>query len=84
MPGDTVVVLFGGSGSELEVCKVLNRHFISAELDDEYYHMIRDRLDKGHIEERYRLRLRQYDQKNSEAQLVLMEKQKEYSSKASN
>jgi DNA modification methylase len=78
MPGDTVLILFGGSGSEIEVCKVLNRQFISAEVDEKYHKMILDRLNKGHIEERYKLRLRQYEQKNAEAQLVLMEEIKEY------
>ena len=44
MPGDVVFVLFGGSGSELEVCKCLKRRFISAELDKTYYDKIKQRL----------------------------------------
>jgi DNA modification methylase len=79
MPGDTVLILFGGSGSEIEVCKVLNRHYISAEIDDKYYQMIQDRLNKGKIEEKYRLRLNRYEKRNSEAQLFLMEEKAEYS-----
>jgi len=56
--GDIVLVLFGGSGSEIEICKMLNRRFISAELDEGYYKMIIDRLNKGKIEKKYRLALR--------------------------
>jgi site-specific DNA-methyltransferase (adenine-specific) len=55
MPRDTVLILFGGSGSEIEVCKRLDRHFISAEIDPKYYAMIQDRLNKGRIEAKYRL-----------------------------
>jgi len=39
--------LFGGSGSEIEVCKKLNRNFISAEIDEGYYRMIIDRINKS-------------------------------------
>lgn len=56
-PDDIILILFGGSGSEIEVCKALNRRYISAELDEKYYEMILDRLSKGRIEERYRLKL---------------------------
>jgi len=55
MPGDIVLILFGGSGSEIEVCKCLKRHYISAETDEKYYNMILDRLKKGKIDEQYRL-----------------------------
>jgi len=55
LPGDIVLVQFGGSGSELEVCKRLGRQFVSAEIDEKYYRMIQDRLAQGKIEERYRL-----------------------------
>lgn len=55
MPSDVVLVLFGGSGSEIEVCKNIDRQFISAELDKKYYELITDRLQKGYIDERYRL-----------------------------
>ena len=46
-PGDIVLVLFGGSGSEIMVCKKLNRYFVSAEIDEKYYEMIIARLAYG-------------------------------------
>ena len=42
--GDTALILFGGSGSEIELCKHLNRHFISAEMDRDYYEIIMKRV----------------------------------------
>lgn len=60
MPKDIVLVLFGGSGSEIEICKLLNRQYISAEIDEKYYKMILDRLSKGGIEEKYRLNIKKY------------------------
>jgi len=78
VPGDTVLVLFGGSGSEIEVCNILNRHFISAEVDEKYYKMILDRLAKGRIEEKYKLRLNRYERNNLQAQLALLEEKEEY------
>ncbi|MBM3154816.1 MAG: site-specific DNA-methyltransferase, partial [Chloroflexi bacterium] len=78
MPNDVVLILFGGSGSEIEVCKVLNRQYISAEIDEKYYKMILDRLSKGRIEEKYKLNLKRYEMKNIECQLTLLEEQREY------
>jgi DNA modification methylase len=78
MPSDIVLVLFGGSGSEIEVCKILNRQYISAEIDNNYYNMIIDRLNKGRIEEKYKLRLNRYERRNAEAQLSLLEEKGEY------
>jgi len=78
MPGDIVLILFGGSGSEIEICKILNRKYISAEIDEKYHKMITDRLSEGRIEEKYKLRLKNYELKNIESQLVLLEEQKEY------
>ena len=80
MPRDIVLILFGGSGSEIEVCKVLDRQYISAEVDEKNYKMILDRLNKGRIQEKYRLRLKQYAKKNTEAeaQLMLLEDKEEY------
>jgi len=78
MPNDIVLILFGGSGSEIEVCKILRRHYISAEIDEKYHKMIFDRLSEGHIEDKYRLRMKKYDVKNAQAQLALLEEQKEY------
>jgi DNA modification methylase len=73
-PGDSVLVLFGGSGSEIEICKVLKRRYISAEIDEKYYKMIIDRLNKGKIEEKYRLNLRKYEINNIQTQLTFLEK----------
>jgi len=73
LPNDIVLILFGGSGSEIEVCKILNRQYISAEIDEKYYNMILDRLSKGRIEEKYKLRSTRYEKKNLEAQLSLLE-----------
>jgi DNA modification methylase len=56
MPGDIVLILFGGSGSEIEVCKNLGRQYISAEIDEKYYKMIIDRLKTGYIDEKYKFK----------------------------
>ena len=53
-PGDTVLVLFGGSGSECEVCVEGDRKFITAELQKKYVNLIRARLKKGEIPKEYR------------------------------
>lgn len=58
MPDDTVLVLFGGSGSEIEVCKRLHRQYISTELDAKYHQMITDRLKNGCIDQQYKMQLR--------------------------
>ncbi len=56
LEGDTVMVLFGGSGSELVLCQKLKRHFVSCELHPEYYAMILDRLNhQGAIRDEHRL-----------------------------
>lgn len=54
-PQDVVFVLFGGSGSEIEICQNLDRQFISCELDPDYHAMILDRLNSGVIDDKYRL-----------------------------
>jgi DNA modification methylase len=54
MKHDNVLVLFGGSGGELEICKLLERHYISAEIDKDYYNMIVERLKSGIIDGKYR------------------------------
>jgi SOS regulatory protein LexA len=54
-PKDVVLVLFGGSGAEIDVCRNLNRQFISAELDKKYCNIINARLSKGYIDERHKL-----------------------------
>ncbi len=54
--GDVVMILFGGSGSEIIECKKLGRHFISAEIDKKYYDLIEDRLEHGgDVPAKYRL-----------------------------
>lgn len=52
MPKDVVLVHFGGSGSELEICKKMDRKFIAAELDEKYYKVISNRLEKCDMVER--------------------------------
>lgn len=53
---DDVFILFGGSGSEIVLCKNLKRNFISCEIHSDYYRMILDRLDSnGAIKDEYRL-----------------------------
>ncbi|MDP2856167.1 MAG: site-specific DNA-methyltransferase [bacterium] len=78
LPGNIILILFGGSGSEIEVCKFLDRHYISAEIDQNYYQMILDRLNKGFIEEKYRLRMHEYQKRNDRAQMVLFESKEPY------
>lgn len=73
-PGDIVLVHFGGSGSEIEICKQLDRHFISAEIDKKYYQMIVDRLEQGGIDARYRLQTGKTPGINAK-QLALLERQ---------
>lgn len=76
MPGDLVLVLFGGSGSEIEVCKLLRREYISAEIDEKYYKMILDRLSQGKIEKKYRLNIKKYEHANAQSLLTLLEEQR--------
>jgi DNA modification methylase len=57
-PGDTVLILFGGSGSEIMVCKKLQRNFISAEINEEYHRLILERLaNDGEVPLKYKLQL---------------------------
>ncbi|MDR0527535.1 MAG: site-specific DNA-methyltransferase [Spirochaetaceae bacterium] len=56
---DLVQILFGGSGSEIVLCKNIKRNFISSELHKPYYDMIVDRLkNNGVIKQDYKLQLR--------------------------
>jgi site-specific DNA-methyltransferase (adenine-specific) len=56
MPKDVVLVLFGGSGSEIVECLKMKRRYISAEIDRKYYDLIQARLkSEGRVPERYRL-----------------------------
>ena len=53
--GDSVFVLFGSSGSEVEVAKKLNRNYLTCEMKSDYYEVICDRLESGKIKNEYRL-----------------------------
>lgn len=55
LAGDNVLILFGGSGAEVDVCVRTQRNFIAAELDPNYYQMIVDRIESGRIDSRYKL-----------------------------
>ena len=66
MPGDTVLVLFGGSGSECEVCKEGGRDFITAELHKTYYDLIKKRIEQGEIPKEYWHKSRTALKKNKE------------------
>jgi len=81
-PKDIVLILFGGSGSEIEICKNLKRYYVSAELDEKYHKMIIDRLEKGQIEPKYRLNLKKYASGNAHAQLTFFERSQRYLSKS--
>lgn len=78
VPNDVVLILFGGSGSEIEICKLLNRQYISTEIDERYYKMILDRLNNGYIENKYKLKLNKYEINNIEKQPTLFEKHSKY------
>jgi DNA modification methylase len=55
-PHDTVLIPFGGSGSEIVVCIQEQRNFVSAEIDTLYHKMILDRVaSQGIINPEYRL-----------------------------
>ena len=55
-PRDVVLILFGGSGSEVIECRKLDRRFISAEIDQRYFRLIKKRLEAGGIvPKKYRL-----------------------------
>lgn len=76
MPEDIVLIHFGGSGSEIEVCQTIKRNFIAAEIDEKYYKMIVDRLKTGQIAPQYKLDLHKRDE--MPAQPMLLEKKETY------
>lgn len=78
LDGDTVLILFGGSGSEICLCKELGRNFISAEMDKKYHKMIIDRLEKGFIDKAYKLKLKQYERILNNHQMKLLETDEKY------
>ncbi len=49
-PKDIVLILFAGSGSEIDVCRKLNRYWISADLNEEYCDYIERKLDNYMLE----------------------------------
>ncbi len=73
-PEDIVLILFGGSGAELEVCKNLNRQYISAEIDSKYHEIITDRLKKGYIPDKYKLKLKNGAKRNYTPSLPVFNK----------
>jgi site-specific DNA-methyltransferase (adenine-specific) len=63
---DDVLVLFGGSGSELVLTQQLNRHFISCEIHPQYYDLIQERLrNGGAIKDEHRLAFIQKKKKSN-------------------
>jgi len=72
-PKDVVLVLFGGSGAEIEVCKRLERQYISAEIDEKYYKVIQDRIENGKISDKYRLLTQMKKGQEGNRQLLLIE-----------
>jgi site-specific DNA-methyltransferase (adenine-specific) len=71
-PQDVVMILFGGSGTEIELCRQLERRFISAELDPKYHSMIIDRLKNGRLDEKYRFLNYVADEQSDSQQLSLL------------
>lgn len=56
--GDSVFVLFGGSGGEIMLCEALKRKWLSCELHKPYYEMILDRLkNQGKIADKFKLKM---------------------------
>ncbi len=80
-PGDVVLILFGGSGAEIDICKNLQRKYISAEIDEKYFQMINDRLDSGEIAEKYKLKKKSTYKENIQIQMKLLEARSKYSPK---
>ncbi len=78
-PGDIALILFGGSGSEIEVTRRLGRHFVSAEIDPEYHRLIMERLEKGTVPVDFKLRLPQRSTKSPLQQPRLLEAAENYS-----
>ena len=70
---DLVFIHFGGSGNEIFLTKKLKRNFISAEIDEIYFNMIKDRLKtNGEIPSKYKLQSNKNEVPNNKTvQLVL-------------
>ena len=70
---DDVMILFGGSGSELVLCQKLKRNFVSCEIHSVYYEMIQKRLEQnGQIPDEYRLEFIQEKKPNGNVQQKLL------------
>jgi site-specific DNA-methyltransferase (adenine-specific) len=68
---DDVFILFGGSGSEIILCKNLKRNYISCEIHPDYFKMIQDRLkNDGKISEEYRLEFLQEKKKENKLPFI--------------
>ncbi|MCH9717590.1 MAG: site-specific DNA-methyltransferase [Gammaproteobacteria bacterium] len=77
--GDDCFILFGGSGSELVLCKELKRNFLSCEIHPDYHKMIVERLSKsGEIKNEHRLPRRKNIEPVKMTQGVLLEKRIRY------
>jgi site-specific DNA-methyltransferase (adenine-specific) len=59
--GDSIFILFGGSGSEVEVAKNLRRDFISCELHTDYFEIIQERISQGRIRDEHKIHNRRVD-----------------------
>ena len=65
-PNDDIFILFGGSGSEIMLCKQLKRNYISCEIHVDYYNMILDRIkNNGKIRDEFRLEFLQNKNTNN-------------------
>lgn len=53
---DLILIHFAGSGGECAVANHLGRHFIAADLNKDYVDLTNDRISKGFIQDKYRLR----------------------------
>lgn len=80
LPKDIVLIHFGGSGSEIEVCQKLKRNFIASEIDKKYHKLITDRINSGVIAEKYRLDFIK-ERKQESNQLTLLDKKGKYIAK---
>jgi site-specific DNA-methyltransferase (adenine-specific) len=68
-PGDVILTLFGGSGSEIVETQRLGRRYITAEIDKKYYNLIKARLKRGgEVPEEMRLFAGRYAAQSSKSQ----------------
>ena len=55
LENDNVLILFGGSGSEVDICLKKGRNFFTAEIHPKYIKLIEERIKNGEIPDDYRL-----------------------------